>query len=125
MVSIVELLDSITARRPDGPLPADAVSPVPWTMLAEWLRSPEDEGKTFEQRTQVVMPDGTEKGEATIRFSMTARRHRNKTNVNGFPMGQEGEYILRLSLREVAEGACWQVVAEYPVLVSHADMAGA
>ncbi len=115
LVSILEGLTTLAAP----PLPEDAQAPIRWSIVTVWLHTPEDEGKAYEQLTQVVLPDGNVTAPATLPFQMTSRTHRNRVAVFGFPISQPGECMVRLSLREVGDGNEWQVVAEYPIMVAH------
>ena len=117
-LSLISVLEGLTLSAAP-PLPEDAHAPIRWSIVAVWLRTPEDEGKTYEQLTQVVLPDGKVTAPATLPFQMTRRTHRNRVAVFGFPISQPGECLVRLSLREVGDGHDWQVMAEYPIVVAH------
>lgn len=117
-VSLITLLYGITANS-EEPIPPDAAIPFDWSVVTAWVRSPEDEGKTFEQRIEIHMPDGTTTGEAVTTFKVSARSHSNTINGNAFPVGQVGEYQIQLWLREVAEGEDWEHIADYPFEVIH------
>ena len=117
-VSMITLLHGLTANS-EEPITPDAVIPFDWSIVTGWIKAPEDDGKTFEQRIQIHMPDGTQTGEAVIAFKISKRSHHNTTNGNAFPVGQIGEYHIQLWLREVAEGKEWEHISDYPFEVIH------
>lgn len=119
-VSLITLLYGITTDS-DEPIPPDAVIPFDWSVVTAWIKSPQDETKTFEQRIEIHTPDGTQTGEADTTFKISKRSHSNIINGNAFPVGQTGEYQVKLWLREVAEGKEWEHIADYPFEVIHAQ----
>jgi hypothetical protein len=100
-------------------LPSDAIVHMTWAAVSIWERMAGDENKTFEQRFQVVPPNGEVQAEATTPFTLPQRTHQNLVHAAAFPVGQTGIYQLRLSVREVGTEQDWTVVAEYPMEVVH------
>ncbi len=112
-VTLVALVDGVNA--PAG----DAVAVLAWEHLTVWQTAPGDEGQQFEQRLEIVRPDRKVAAEVRQEFAMAARTLRVRGSVAGFPSEIEGEYALRLSVRNVLDGDAWERVMEYPVTVRH------
>ncbi len=112
-VTLVALVDGVNA--PAGASVADLV----WEHLAVWQADANDAGETFEQRLEIVRPDRRVAAEVRQEFAMQARTLRVRGSVVGFPAEVEGEYTLRLSVRNVLDGDAWERVMEYPVAVRH------
>lgn len=99
-LSLVDLLETVIAEVPeDIEVPADAMGATKWGAIAIWLRLAEDEGKTFEQKMELILSDGQMSSTGTIQFQMTTRFHRNRLDVIGFPLGSQGECWLKLYVR--------------------------
>jgi hypothetical protein len=96
----------------------NAQAGIQWSLVSSWIRFPEDIGKSYEQRTRVIFPDGKESGEAIIPFQFSDKNHRNTVRIFGFPIFQEGIHIARLSIRESGNDQ-WTDVADYPIEVVH------
>ncbi len=124
-ISLISLLQRITVTRPPGGIPPDAVTAHEWSLFALWLREPEDEGKEFQEAYEILRPDGTPFLQVPTRpFTMTTQSYRSGGNVHGFPVGQEGEYSLRLGMKEISGKAGFSVYASYPIYVRHVDQGG-
>ncbi len=120
-ISLIAVIESVRAQIPPSePIPSRAVAPIQWSAVSSWLGLPEDAGKRFEQRVQLITPDQMEAISAVVPFEMTMRTHHVMTSINAFPVSQTGELILRLQIHEVGESHEWETVAEYPILVVHA-----
>ena len=117
--TLISTIETITAQITEGDMPANAALPLSWEISTVWYQIPEDQGKTFEQRVQLIGPDGAALLEVQAVFQMGFRTQRNLGVVPGFPVGQSGEHQLRLSLREANSLENWTTVAEYPILISH------
>ncbi len=121
-LSLVGVLDGIT-------VPANAIAaesqeiraPMDWAIVSVWRTAPEEGNKSFEQKTQLFLPDGSGSAESTLGFQCTERTQRNVVYVYGFPITQPGEYILRLYIREAGQNLPWNPVAEYPLTVTHSE----
>ena len=112
-VTLVALVDGVNA--PSG----SSVADLTWEHLAVWQAGSDDAGQTFEQMLEIVRPDRTVAAEVRQEFAMHARTLRVRGSVVGFPSEIEGEYTLRLSVRNVLDGGVWARVTEYPVTVRH------
>jgi hypothetical protein len=121
-VSLVALMSTIQRATPDQPLETGSFTDLDWGNVAVWLRLPGDEGKVFEQRFQIVLPDSTVFGNAIVRFIFRDRIQQNTIRGKIFPIGQLGEYQLRISIREVMDGMSddegWEVAMDYPIIVA-------
>jgi len=102
----------------DKPIPQDAALTIQYAVVSVWLRLDGEDDKMFEQRLEIVKPDGTRlKEHVDTTFKMTHRTHQCVLYAQGFP-GEEGEHKLILSIRETGIGD-WREVSEYPILVTH------
>jgi hypothetical protein len=125
LTSMLILLEAIDITK-DSDFPVDAVVPMSWNLLCLWHRSaPVEKDIIFEQRVDVIRPDGERVGGSEVKFTVTNefRNFRNRIRMDGFPVGIVGEHILRLSIREAGEENEWRQVATYPVLVRHKEVA--
>lgn len=118
-IGLVGILGGLNVPAPE-PLPEDAGAPVRWNVLALWKRQPEDEGRQYEQRVQLVSPSGRVLVEGLQTFQMVTSSQRNRLRIDGFPVAEEGEHTLALSLRDAGEET-WRDIADYPLAVSHFD----
>ena len=116
-LTLISILEQVQSQTP--PMGEKVAGAVNWFAIALYLQLPEDEGKTYEQRTCLMLPDGSETLEGTISFQMTQRTHRVMARMFGFPISQTGECSLRLALREKDKGEQWHTIAEYPIRVVH------
>ena|ERR1700676_4828666 len=90
-----------------------------FSVFSQWIKSPEDEGKTFEQK--ITMACGNEKPavENISVFQMTAARlHRAVVTFRSFPALKAGEYDLSLSIRVQGESRWPPPIASYPMNVT-------
>ena len=118
-VSLINLVSSVTIQRqPDQVVPLDANSPFDWAAAAVWLRLDGDEGKTFEQRSELVSPNGDTIELGKSIFSMNTKLVSNTLRAQGFPIGQVGIVTLKVDLRKTGEQG-WTTFAEYPLEVIH------
>jgi hypothetical protein len=83
-------------------VPENAVAPKEWAVFASWDRVPSDEGKIFNQCLQVLYPDGKvffENRDVKFTIKLGERQH-NAVRIVGFPIGQKGDYTIRMWLEE-------------------------
>ena len=117
-VSLITILQELTVSiPPDVQIPADAKVPMQWYGFSLWQKQPGDEGKRYEQQIELTGPDGGIVVSASSQFEMTAPAHRILSIFPGFPVGQFGEYMLRLYLREEKESEEKKEVASFPLTV--------
>jgi hypothetical protein len=115
-LSLITILEQVESPAPPSTNVAVALT---WFAVALWQRLPEDEGKTYEQRTYLVQPDGSKTLEGSASFRLTERTHRVLSRTHGFPISQAGDYLLTLALREKDAGEEWVTMAEFPIRVIH------
>lgn len=109
LVAVHEMKDDI---------PPPAAIPIRWVAFSLWKRVPEDKGKKFVQVCELISPSGKSVGgRHPGEFEMTAGFHRHTVNIHGFPINEQGDYVLRLSLIEDDGEA--KVIKEYPISVVH------
>ena len=117
--TLISTIENITAQITEGEMPSNAALPLSWEISTVWYQIPQDQGKTFEQRVELIGPNDASLMEVQATFQMGFRTQRNLGVVPGFPVGQSGEHQLRLSLREANSLQNWTTVAEYPILITH------
>jgi hypothetical protein len=118
--TLVGLLDTITVSVPAQlEVPADARVPKEWHGVAIWQQVAGDEGQEFEQRLELIAPDGTVVITAHHTFRLDARIHRVTMNGDGLRVTPEGEHVFRVSVRASGTDTPWQPAGEYAVLVRH------
>lgn len=123
-MSLISVLEGVNATIPkDAELSSDEVYPKPWVVVSSWRRTPEDIDKKHEQLIQIILPDGQEALRAVSSLDMTTRDYRIIANIDGFVIGHPGDHIVRLSLREAGEANIWEPIAEYPLAITHSQVA--
>jgi hypothetical protein len=116
--SLISVMEQLTVNV-TSPVPANAQIPFNWTIVTLWTKTPDDEEKTFEQRTEVILPDGSTFLSAVVSFNLSKQSHRNIVDIFGYPISQEGQHIIRLYIRESGKSKEWNFQAEYPVKLIH------
>jgi hypothetical protein len=123
-LSVIEILDTVNVTVPgDFEVPQDAVAPLQWAIVTVWQITPEDSEKQYEQRTCVIHPDGRETLVAIGSIAVLQGKQRTIVMVTNYPVGQEGEYAVSLSLREASDGSNWREISRYPVTVTYKKQA--
>ena len=119
--SWIAIMEGLEVGIPAGvtELPANASVPFSWTVATMWYSTPEDSDKEYEQRVQILWPDGRLLAEGIVLFRMTHRTHRNRVNIQSFNVSQPGEQLLRLAIREVGANTDWQEITDYPIMIKH------
>ncbi|MBI3894971.1 MAG: hypothetical protein HY313_03480 [Acidobacteria bacterium] len=103
---------------PQGPgyLVKEPTIPIRWCAFSLWRKLPDDENKGFEQVVQLLTPSGKESFNISLSFKMEHKFHRNTAYVNNFPVGEAGDYLLRLFLKgpegELLEKAVYPISVE-------------
>jgi hypothetical protein len=102
--SLISLFTKLKMLLPGqlGDVPGNAVAPKEWAVFTSWDRLPTDEGKEFNQCLQVLYPDGKVFFEnRELKFAMKpGERQHNAVGILGFPIGQKGDYTIRMWLEE-------------------------
>ena len=124
-LSVISVIEKVTAMTSGtSKLPPDAAAAMQWSAIAQFQRLPEDEGKEFEFRVDLITPSKTSALSFTGLFDISRPNHRVVLNVTGFPIGELGTYTLTLSLRDRSVGRDWnnwKKRAEYDILLQHTD----
>jgi hypothetical protein len=103
-----------------GAIPPESMLLSRFSVFTQWYKSPDEEGKTFEQRVAMVYENESPVLENIVAFKMTeSTTHRVITNFQKFPaLTKYGEYTLTLSIRAQGESA-WPIpVATYPLAIT-------
>src|SRR5205085_5785340 len=115
--------EGFTIDVPEGvELPEEAAIPVKWYTFSLWEKLDGEEGKNFEQRVTMVLPDGKQVMDmaSTLDFKPHLRRFRMVTMVVNFPLSPAGTCLLKLSVREVGQEN-WQEVAGYGIFITRPE----
>jgi len=120
-VSLIRLINNLTVNlQPSQVVAPDMTMPFEWNVVTAWMRLSGDEGKTFEQRQELITPSGEtlEGGKTSLIFNSSpdARILTTLAKANIFPIGEAGIVILRIGLRETGKQD-WEMIAEYPIEV--------
>lgn len=84
------------ADKKGEPIDPKSMAPKTWTAFTMWLAEPGDIGKTFTQKLVIETPNGIEFGTNTENFTMTKAAHTIRTRVAGFPIGVEGNVVMKV-----------------------------
>jgi hypothetical protein len=120
LISVMESAELMLAT--DETLQPDALAPVRWSVMAFWRRIADFEGEIeFEQRVDVRRPDGELATGGTNIFTVSNKHlnYRNTLNFEIMPVGQPGDILVKLRLRQTKPETEWREVAEYPIVVKH------
>jgi len=116
--SLIVILHALQMH--EGAIPPESMLLYRFSVFTQWYRSPEEEGRTFEQRVAMVFGNDPPILENIIAFKMTeSTTYRVITNFQKFPtLTKYGEYTLTLSVRVQGEAA-WPIpVATYPFAIT-------
>jgi hypothetical protein len=118
-----------TSKNPIGKTPAEVMAvhteteaalPMRWTVFSLWRKDKDrDEGKEFRQVCVFIRPNGKAQPLETIPFKMDRSFHRLTLTVHGFPVGEEGDCIVRVLLQTGEEEPVF--VRDYPISVTHIE----
>jgi len=86
-----------------------------FSVFSQWYKSPDDEGKTFEQKVSLARGNENPILENITAFQMTAHVHRIAANFQKLPPLTAGEYNLVLTVRVQGESQWSQPIASYPL----------
>jgi hypothetical protein len=73
-----------------------SMAPRAWTVFTMWLAEAGDIGKTFTQKLVIETPNGLVFGNNTEVFKMDKAAHTIRTRVAGFPIGVEGDVVMKV-----------------------------
>ena len=118
--SLIDILQNINIGMAAGkPIPENAMAAMRWAVFAMWLKEPEDEGKSYKQRVQLLSPSGKVLTEVITEFQLKKAVHRVANGLQGFPIGEVGEHSLKLCLWEGKKEPEWREIAMFPLTVTH------
>jgi hypothetical protein len=121
LITLIEGLNTSFTPTQEAELPADAVIPNTWFVATKWQREEDERPQIWEQRIQVVLPNGRIPTDVTTAFDLVENASmRNIVEINGFAVRPTGQYNVVLSLRRSGEdAAAWQEIAAYPINVAN------
>ncbi|HXJ04086.1 MAG TPA: hypothetical protein VNH65_03255 [Candidatus Acidoferrum sp.] len=103
VASLIALFSKIILTIPAGTeIPRDAVAPKEWAVFSIWDPEPGDDLRKFFLCTQILYPDETQFGQiAKSKFNIEPnKRSQMNMQIQGFPIGQAGEYKIRSWIEE-------------------------
>jgi hypothetical protein len=103
VASLISLFSKIILTVPVGTeIPRNAVAPKEWAVFSIWDPEPGDERRNYFLCTQILYPDESQFGEMSrSRFNVEVnKRAQMNIQVQGFPIGQAGEYKIRTWIEE-------------------------
>jgi len=107
IASLINIFQRLEARVGDAPFPADAMSPMSWSVYTQWFHDEASVGAAYVQRTEIIKPSGEVFSTTDIAFTVaegnTYTRH--FTQINGFPIGFEGFFKIRVSIDGIPEAS--------------------
>jgi len=103
VASLIGLFSKIVVTVPaELEIPRNAVTPKEWAVFSIWDTEPEDERRKYVLCTQLLYPDKSHFGETAkspIKVEPN-KRVQLLAQINGFPIGQVGEYTVRTWIEE-------------------------
>lgn len=119
-ISLINLLDNVTLTVPKGvSVPKETEIPLHWLIFTQWSKLAQEINQSFEQRVQLVAPNGEIKFTSVDHLPQNTLFQRHVVRVTKFPVTYEGEYILHLSIRSNQSNQQWQMAGWYPITVVH------
>jgi hypothetical protein len=117
-VSFISLLDSIRIGVRVGEIPEGAAIPLRWSVITMWWRQPDEEPRRYEQQWDFVESDGRVLVRDSAIFVIEGKTHRHITQMEAFPLPRRaGQCLLKLYLREDAEGSERTEITTFPLAV--------
>ncbi len=119
--TLFTVIQNISVSVPAGQeIPSDVMTPQGWDVLTLWHPEPGDEGKTFHERLEFEQPGGSVPIRGTVKFMFSdGKTQRNKTHVQGFPVGRAGVCWLKLWLHAEGADPSPNPIATFPISVTH------
>lgn len=118
-ISAISIIHDLKLNVPEAP-PKDAVAPLNWAVISIWSRT-DNERKPIEIRTRLLLPSGTQAfvndGEQTF-DNFTKTYQRVITRIPAFPVGEQGEISVVVSVREKGQPE-FSDVASYKIHFSY------
>lgn len=115
--SLITILQALNVEvAPDKPSEA-LVSPMTWFVYVLWKLVPDEIGKAFEQRMELVAPSGELLLNMKSDFTGTKVFQRVVNKIIGLPVSEAGDYQIVLHLAEAGKSS--RKIASYPLTVGH------
>ena len=120
-ISLITVLEGMNLNMPIeeyDSLPDDATAPISWHVVTKWIANDDEERHPWEQRLQVITPNGRISTELIMVFDLAENPVgiRNIAQINGFAIKPLGDVTIRLSLRRAGEDdTAWQEIATCPI----------
>lgn len=121
--SLITLFDEIGIDIPQGEsIPEETYLPKQWYVVAQWQKTAQDEGKRYEQRVSLVLPNGRGIHGSLITFDLQSKTHYNTVKTLAFPVWVAGELLILLSLRDLDHESTWRELARFSITVRHNEV---
>jgi len=121
LIGLLEALEVGISTSED--LPLDAAAPLQWHVLALWQRTESvNEDIQYQQRIEVVRPDGHVAGWGMLEFTVTDKHEnfRNVLKMPAIPIGVAGRCLIKVSLRRIGGPDLeWHEFGQYPLRIIH------
>ena len=120
--SLIQILEKAYVPLPAGvPVPEGLIIPFRWFLYCQWNTESDDRGREFEQRIEVITPDGEAPLQDVVRFRITERMHHVSSQIDLLPVSYPGDLRIKVSWRAV-EATDWEVGGEYPLEIIHNEV---
>jgi hypothetical protein len=118
-LSLITILTQVMYPQPPEGLPENAIGPMRWFFVTNWISNPEDIGFNFEQRLRMLMGEISYIGADQV-FSCPEGKLHNRiiTGFNTFPLVPPGTYQFEVAIRPQGTEE-WRIAGMYPLLVGH------
>ena len=120
-LSLISLIEGVTSQSPSADDDPRKTAAEGHLFAVSYWQRPDTAGEdsTFEQRIQIVTPDGAvARGSQPIQFGFTIFGHKIIQRLDRFPIGYAGIYRVRLQYRK-AGASRWRTLSVWPVTVTH------
>ena len=121
VISVMGLLTGLDVNVP-ADIPIDAIAPAEWVVTSVYSEEEGDAGKAFEQRVQLIAPNGQAVIETKVTFVVASNTHNLMQRIQGQPIGQSGVYRLILDFRVQDESEEWATIGEFPIRITHKEI---
>lgn len=123
--SLISILQTVTVQVPEGAtIPRNAVAPKEWYVFAHWIADENEIGKSFSQKSQIILPDGSVFDPPAVISSpfkvetLDKMIVQNTISFQGFPIGLPGPLKVRIWIDD-EDGKHVTDILEYPLKLNY------